>query len=59
MATLYFTRLFTRGLHAGIRNHDQISFATPQDAMTWKAAIARNKRLPWIIVDASFQRYTR
>jgi len=62
MATIYFTRRFTRGRLNGIRHLDTISFATAERCLAWVARINRlhaRGMLDYKIIDRAFQNYAR
>jgi len=62
MATLYFTKYFTKGVLKGITYHGKLTFVSVERAAEWLSAV-RSKgergKLPYRIIDASFQNYVR
>jgi len=62
MVTLYFTRLFTRGVLKGLTHHDSISYPSAERCLSWVAAINAKEargRLEYRVIDRSFQNYVR
>ena len=62
METLYFTRLFTRGLLKGLTHQDSISYATTERCLAWVAAVNAKEargRMDYKVIDRSFQNYAR
>ena len=60
MQTLYFTKLFTKGLLKGMTYTGSLSFVDVQHAMRWVAGVTKHeKRNGWKLIDKSFQNYQR
>ncbi len=62
MATLYFTRQFTKGNLKGLTHNDTISFPPLEACADWVKVINSPKKqrtLDYKIVDKSFQKYWR
>lgn len=60
MATIYFTKRFSRGLLTGLYHTDCISFPTAARCVEWMKTINRRaSTLGYVIVDRSFQNYNR
>ena len=58
MTTLYFSKLFTRGLLKGIVYHGFLDFTDPERAASWIKGIRKNiarGKLNFDLVDATFQ----
>jgi len=60
MTTLYFTKLFTRGVLKGIRVNESMPFVSTEAAADFHKVMRKGgKKVDWKIVDASYQKYWR
>jgi hypothetical protein len=60
--TVYFTKYFTKGILKGLTYNDKISHPTVEGCANYiKVITAKGKagKLPYIVIDSSFQNYAR
>ena len=59
MATLYFTKTFTKGMLKGISINEKMTFSDATSGASWLKKVRLNSRLNYQVTDYSFQNFSR